>query len=88
MLGGQGVALPLPEVHLTNLGGQGGEGGKSVGEVVSEVLGAVMKKTIEVVTSAGGLATDTAKDAAKSVTDGASRAVKSVKGLFSRQATP
>ena len=84
-MGGKSVTLPLPDVHLTNLGQ--GEDGITVAELTKQVLDEVITAATKVATS------DAAKDLTKGVTDAASKAAtdaadkatKSVTDLFKKK---
>jgi uncharacterized protein involved in outer membrane biogenesis len=71
MLGGQGATIPLPEIHLTNLG-TGADGitpAELSQKVLSAVLDATVKAVTENVTKLGKGATDAAGAAATSAID-------------------
>lgn len=94
-LGGHKVSLPLPPVHLKNIGRS--SGGASPAEVVSEVFGSISKAVVQVASSTGNMAGKALKgtggaakgalknagsmatDAAKGATDAAKGAADSVK---------
>lgn len=65
-LGGQTVTVPLPDIHLTNLGD--GPEGITAAELMKEVLGKVIPAAIQVATS------DKVKELTKGVTEAASKA--------------
>jgi uncharacterized protein involved in outer membrane biogenesis len=59
-LGGQGLGAPLPDVHLTNLGGKG----RSPAQVASEALAAITASARGAASDLGGKAADAARGAA------------------------
>ena len=59
-LGGRGLNAPLPDVHLTNLGGKG----RSPAEVASQAFKAITNSAQGAVSNIGGKAIDAAKSAA------------------------
>jgi hypothetical protein len=84
LLGGKDISAPLPEIHLTNLGGEGQ--GASPGQVFGEIFKALHEKiTSSAVTDTlnkglkelGGAAGKNAKEQAGAVKD-------KVKGLFGK----
>lgn len=99
MTGGVGAPIPLPPVHLTNIGKD--EGGASLVDVIRKVFGAIFSSITNVVTGAGKLAVEgvtavggaavdgasavggAAVDGAKAVGDAAGKALKGIGGLFS-----
>lgn len=83
-LGGKKMTLPLPNIHMTDIGK--GSGGANPAEVISEVFNSISKAVIDAVASSGAVAGDALKnvggaasDAAKGATDAAKGAVDSVK---------
>lgn len=87
LLAGQAISLPMPTLHLTGLGKE--KDGKSVGDVVNEIFGAIMNQVTGVVAGAGDVLKGgaaaiggTASQAGKTVSDTASKAFGGVKGLF------
>jgi len=83
---GKPVTLPLPDIHLTNLG-QGPEG-ITAAELTRKALGAVLEGTLsEIAKNAAHLAQDAAKaaeGAVKGAKDAGGKAVKKVGGLLKR----
>lgn len=97
-LGGHGATLPLPTIHLQDLGKE--KGGASFPEVIGNIFSAVLKAITGVVAGAGELVGDGAKalgttalDAGKAVGDaaaeaghavgeGATKVLEGVGGLF------
>ena len=59
-LGGQGLSAPLPDVHLTNLGGPG----RSPAQVAAQAFGAITASAQGAVSNVGGKAIDAARGAA------------------------
>lgn len=89
MLGGHALPVPLPEIHLKDIGKDAG--GKSVSEVVSDI----MKSVTGVITNSASAAGDVLKKGAsevgsaaagagKSIQEGASKTFKSIGGLFKK----
>lgn len=95
-LGGKKLTLPLPSIHLQDLGKD--SGGASIGEVVSELFGSVRSAVVNVVASgtdlaggalkgAGELAGEAAtgvRDAAQGVGDAASETVQEAAGALKK----
>lgn len=89
-LKGQKAGIPLPEIHLTDIGKD--SGGKSIGETVADITKAVTDAIGRAASGAakglaggGGQVADQAKAAGKAAKETASGAVKSLKGLFKRK---
>ena len=89
VMGGKALTVPLPEVHLTDIGKE--SGGKSMGEIVSEIFAAVASSITEVASGAGDLLKtggealqDSAGKAGETVKEGASNVLKGVKGMFGK----
>jgi hypothetical protein len=81
-----GATLPLPDIHLTNLG-TGPDGitaGDLVQKVLSEVTTATLKAVVESVSNLGKGAADATKDAGKAIGNEASKIGKSLGGLFGK----
>ncbi|MGE4489397.1 MAG: hypothetical protein AB7E95_07640 [Kiritimatiellales bacterium] len=83
-LGGKKLTLPLPPIHMTDIGKD--SGGASPAEVISEVFSSITGAVTKVVASAGDIAGDALKsaggvatDAAKGATDAAKSAADSIK---------
>ena len=80
---GKPVTVPLPDIHLTNLGE--GPDGITAGELTKKVLGEVTRSTLSA--AAKGIA-DLGKgavDAAKGAADGVGKAVKGVGDLLKKK---
>ncbi len=89
-LQGSKAVIPLPEIHLTDIGKD--SGGKSIGEAVADITKAVTDAIARAASgAAGGLKTagaqvkDGVKAAAGSAGKSAADAVKGIKGLFRRK---
>lgn len=67
LAGGRKLTLPLPPVHLQNIGT--GSQGASIAEVVNKVLGAVISATADAVAASGDLAGDALKGAGDAAAD-------------------
>jgi len=86
-LGGQGFTLPLPPIHLSNVGDK--EGGATFSEAVKEILGAIFQGVNDAVTDSGRLlgsgaaaAGEGVGKAATAITEGADKAIEGVKNLL------
>ncbi|MEI8291671.1 MAG: hypothetical protein WCH99_19560 [Verrucomicrobiota bacterium] len=81
-----GVTLPLPPIHLSNLGA--GSDGITPAALVKEVLGQVTTATLKAVgeslTKLGKVAVDAGKDAGKAIGGEASKIGKTLGGLFGK----
>lgn len=75
-LGGHGFILPLPPIHLSNIGGN--ENGVTFAEAVREILAAIFKSVGNAVTSSGKLLGTGASEVEKA----AENAIKGVKNLL------
>lgn len=81
-----GTTLPLPDIHLTNLG-TGPEGitpATLIQDVLGEITSATIKTVAESATKLGKGAADAAKNAGKSLGDEASKVGKSIGDLFKK----
>ena len=85
-LAGKSVTVPLPTIHLTNLG-QGPEG-ITAADLTKRLLSEIEKNTVQVaagaVTDLGKEAIGVVKDAGKAATGAAEKAVKGIGGLFKK----
>ena len=85
-MGGKEMTLPLPDIHLTNLG-SGSEGLTPV-ELTRAVLSAITSATIKAVASAatdiGKGVENLGKDAGKAVGSGVDKITKGIGGLFKK----
>lgn len=87
LLGGKGTTLPLPDIHLTQLG-QGPEGitpAALVQRILAEVTGNVTSLATGALKSLGGAVTDTVKDLGKGTVEGVEKATKGIKDLFKKK---
>ena len=87
-MGGKAITLPLPDIHLTDLG-QGADG-IMAGDLTRRVLKEVLASATKVATSdaAKNLAkgvTDAAGDVGKTATDAVEKATKGIGGLFKKK---
>lgn len=64
-LGGHGLSAPLPDLHMTDLGGKG----RSPAEAAAQAFGAIAGGAQGAVANIGGKAIDSARGAAKSALD-------------------
>lgn len=76
-LGGKKLTIPLPPIHMQNIGRA--SGGANPSEVISELFNSISKAVMEAVASAGNIAGDAIKDAGKA----AEGALKDAKGAAS-----
>jgi hypothetical protein len=76
---GQETTLPLPDIHLTNLGK--GNAGITAADLTRRVLGAITTATIKVV---GSATTDIGKGSGKAVGEGMNKITSGVGGLFKK----
>jgi uncharacterized protein involved in outer membrane biogenesis len=80
-LQGQALAVPLPTIHLTNIGKD--EGGATPGEVAAKVVGAITSQASQVGAEAlVGKLGDVGKVVSGTAEEGVSSAGKALKGLF------
>ena len=87
LLGGQAVTVPLPTIHLTDLGTN--SDGITAGELMKRVFSEVEKSAAGAakgaVDSVGKAASDLTKDASKTATDSASKITKGIGDLFKKK---
>ena len=78
ILGGKGLDLELPDLHLTDIGGsaEGGDG-VSGAEAAAEIIGAITRAAGKAVSQSGAI-----KDMGKSLEDQIKEKAGSLKGLF------
>ncbi len=85
-LKGKSVTVPLPEVHLTNLGQ--GPDGITAGELATRVIQAIEKEAAAAsagaVADLGKQATELANEAGKAATDAAGKVTKGIGDLFKK----
>jgi len=85
-MGGKETTLPLPDIHLTNLGKNGA--GITVTDLTRRVLGAITTGAIKAVANAttdiGKSAGNLGKDAGKAVGRGVNKITKGIGGLFEK----
>ncbi len=85
-LAGKSMTVPLPTIHLTNLG-QGPEG-ITAADLTKRILGEIEKNTVQVAAGAvadlGKEAVGAVKDAGKAAAGAAEKAVKGIGGLFKK----
>ncbi len=87
MLGGAAAPIPLPDIHLTNLG-TGSDGITAADltkRVMQEVTEAVAKAVASAAADLGKGAVDLTKDAGKTATESVGKATKSVTDLFKKK---
>ena len=76
---GKEMTLPLPDIHLTNLGK--GNAGITAADLTRRVLGAITTATVKVVASA---TTDIGKGAGKAVGEGMNKITSGIGGLLKK----
>jgi hypothetical protein len=86
-INGREMTLPLPDIHLTNLG-KGGDGITAT-DLTRHVLGAITTATVKVVASATtdfgkGAADALGKDAGKAASEGARKITRGIGGLLKK----
>ena len=85
-LAGKTMTVPLPTIHLTNLG-QGPEG-ITAADLTKRILGEIEKNTVQVAAGAvadlGKEAVGAVKDAGKAAAGAAEKTVKGIGGLFKK----
>jgi len=85
-MGGEEMTLPLPDIHLTNLGK--GNAGITATDLTRRVLGAITTATVKVVASAttdiGQGAGNLGRDAGKAVGQDMNKITKGIGGLFKK----
>ena len=87
VLGGAAAPIPLPDIHLTNLG-TGSEGITATDltkRVMQELTEAVAKAVAGAATEIGKGALDLTKDTGKTATESVGKAAKSVTDLFKKK---
>ena len=87
MLKGQPLTIPLPDIHLRDMGKE--SGGVTVQKAAAEVFGAINKSVVQAVASSGkllekgiGAAGEVAKGLGSETGKAGSKAVEGIKGLF------
>jgi len=86
-LGGKSATVPLPEIHLTNLG-SGADGitaGDLTAKVLKELLQAAIPAAEKAVADLGKGATDLIKNAGKSTTENLDKTTKGIGDLFKKK---
>ncbi len=83
ILGGKGLSVPLPEIHLTNLG-TGGDG-ITAGDLTKKVFGAVFEQVIPAVTSQLGNLGNLGKGAVDGAKGTVDKATKGLGELFKKK---
>ncbi len=78
MLGGKGLSVNLPDIHLTQLGSTGD--GLTPGELAKKVFGAVFEQVIPAVTAQIGKVGDLGKDLGKGAVENAKGALDKAAG--------
>jgi uncharacterized protein involved in outer membrane biogenesis len=85
-MGGKEMTLPLPDIHLTDLGKD--SNGITATDLTRRVLGAITSATLKAVSSAvagiGKGAENVGKDVGKAVGEGVNKITKGIGGLFRR----
>jgi len=78
LLGGKALSVPLPDIHLTNLGSSGE--GMTPGELSKKVFGAVFEQVVPAVTAQLGKLGSLGKDLGKGAVDNAKGALDKAAG--------
>ena len=78
-MGGKEMTLPLPDIHLTNLGK--GNAGITAADLTRRVLDAITTATIKAVANA---TTDIGKGAGKAAGEGMNKITSGIGGLFKK----
>ena len=85
-MGGKEMTLPLPPIHLTDLGK--GQGGITTADLTRRVLGAITTATVKAVATAvtniGNNAAELGKETGKAVGEGVNKITKGIGGLFGK----
>src|SRR2546422_6759268 len=86
-LGGKSATVPLPEIHLTNLGSgpDGITAADLTAKVLKEVLQAAIPAAENAVVDLGKGATGVVKEAGKTATEGVEKATKGIGDLFKKK---
>ena len=80
ILGGEGLELALPDLHLTNIGGSSGDGsGVSGAEAAGEIINAIISAAGKAVSQSGAV-----KELGRSLEDQVKEKAGALKGLFKR----
>ena len=82
-LGGKAATVPLPEIHLSNLG-QGPEG-ITPAELTARVLRAIVDGTLKSVASVGGDVTKSLKEAGTGTADELKKRAKGIGDLLKKK---
>ena len=85
MLKGQALTIPLPDIHLRDIGKE--SGGVTVQKAAAEVFAALNKSVVQAVASSGKLlekGIGAAGEAAKGLGSEAGKTVEGIKGLFGK----
>ena len=80
MLGGKGMALSLPDIHMRNIGG--GDEGASVAEVAQKIFAQLNSSIGKAVQNAVGSVGDLGKEGVEGVKKGAESVGGAIKGLI------
>jgi hypothetical protein len=86
-LGGKSATVPLPEIHLTNLGSgpDGITAADLTAKVLKELLQAAIPAAEKAVVNLGKGATDAVKEAGKTATEEVGKATKGIGDLFKKK---
>ena len=90
LLGGKSATVPLPEIHLSNLG-QGPEGitpAELVSKVLKEVTDATLKAVSAAIGNVGKEMTEGVKNLGTGTVDQVGKSVKGIGDLFKKQPAP
>ena len=81
-MGGKAVTVPLPPIHLTNIGSEnnGVTAAQLCKEILKPIVSSAMKSGTEAITGLGG----SAKDFGKGAAENAGKTVEGFKGIFKK----
>jgi len=79
ILGGKGLDLALPDLHLTDIGQSGDSDGASAAEAAAEIINAIVGAAGKAVSQSGAV-----KDLGRSLEDQVKEKAGALKGLFDR----
>lgn len=83
VMGGKSVTVPLPKIHLQNIGTD--TGGVTIAQLTEEILKPVFASVAQVATQAIGSVGEGVKDAGKGAVDTLEKTGKGLKDLFKKE---
>ncbi len=86
LLGGKSVTVPLPEIHLTDLGknSDGITPAELAQTVMKSIIDGALSSATKAVSNIGGVATDAAKSLGEGATGGVEKVTKGIGSLFKK----